>query len=321
MRLAGLLVLTVFVVLCKSDMDSYKACLAKPKPDGSDQSGQVNFLEAAISNKHYCRELRRNDCLFYHEATDKCSCLCQELVTSGKDSIGGPEKAGKPQGNPNPNWQPWSGAGECFHGEETVITNRKRSSMKMSELKKNKDVQVLTYSKSKKSFEFSPVQYWTHAEETLATEFLIFSTESGRNLSITPYHLIYETDCRGKKQTMYAKKVQIGNCLLVNVDDKLVESKVVSRKMEKKTGVYAPVTSNGNIVVNDVLASCFTNMESESIQQLMYSFLIAVRNVLSYVLPSSWIEIMFSSPFASAVDVPPFLYSFLNLAKGFMRLN
>jgi len=120
---------------------------------------------------------------------------------------------------------------------------------------------------------------------------------------------------------MYAKKVQIGNCLLVNVDDKLVESKVVSRKMEKKTGVYAPVTSNGNIVVNDVLASCFTNMESESIQQLMYSFLIAIRDVLSYVLPSSWIEIMFSSPFASAVDVPPFLYSFLNLAKGFMRLN
>jgi len=62
-------------------------------------------------------------------------------------------------------------------------------------------------------------------------------------------------------------------------------------------------------------------MESESIQQLMYSFLIAIHDVLSYVLPSSWIEIMFSSPFASAVDVPPFLYSFLNLAKGFMRLN
>jgi len=137
MRLAGLLVLTVFTVLCKSDMDSYRACLAKPKPDGSDQAGQVNFVEAAISNKHYCRELRRNDCLFYHEATDKCSCLCQELVTSGKDSIGGPEKAaGRPQGNPNPNWAPWSGAGECFHGEETVITNRQRSSMKMSELKK-----------------------------------------------------------------------------------------------------------------------------------------------------------------------------------------
>jgi hypothetical protein len=301
-------------------MDSYKSCLAKPKPDGRDENGEVNFVEAAISNKHRCTALRRNDCLFYHEATEKCSCLCQELVTSGKDSIGGPEKAAAAKAQSNPNWQPWS-ASECFHADDRVTTNRMRRSMKMSELKKDKNVQVLTYSKSKKSFEFAPVQYWTHAGEKMSADFLIFTTESGQNLSITEHHLIYKTDCQGKKQTVFAKKVQIGNCLLVNIDDRLVESKVIERKIENKMGIYTPVTSNGNIVVNDILASCYTNMENENIQHLMYSFLIAIRDILSHFLPSSWIEIAFSSPFASAVDVPPFLQSFLSLAKGFVRLN
>lgn len=93
MRHAGVFILSILWVTCQADMDSYRACLAKPNPDGHDESGEVNFVEAAISHKHRCTALRRNDCLFYHEATEKCKCLCQELVTSGKDSLGGPEKA------------------------------------------------------------------------------------------------------------------------------------------------------------------------------------------------------------------------------------
>lgn len=91
-RLTNLFIWTIltavfFECVLLAPSPNYHSCLARP--EHGQESGYVEFIELAVKNKHRCTELRRNDCLFYHECTQKCSCVCQELITSGSDSLGG----------------------------------------------------------------------------------------------------------------------------------------------------------------------------------------------------------------------------------------
>lgn len=193
--------------------------------------------------------------------------------------------------------------------------------MKLSQIVRRPDISVLTRG-PKNDLQMSPIQYWTHANENVKTDFIVFSTESGRNISLSAFHLIYETDCLGNSRTVFSKRVTVGKCLYV-VDDegKLIESKVIERRIDKKSGIYAPITTTGNIVVNGVLASCYTNIENEAVQRLIYSYFMRFHYVLKHILPESLLEAFFGSPFSATVEIPYFFYSFANLAKTFVRLN
>lgn len=65
---------------------------------------------------------------------------------------------------------------------------------------------------------------------------------------------------------MFASMVKIGDKLLVrDKDDKLIASVVVDVKLILETGVYAPLTTAGTIIVDDVLASCYAVVNSHDI--------------------------------------------------------
>uniref|UniRef100_A0A915JT72 Uncharacterized protein n=1 Tax=Romanomermis culicivorax TaxID=13658 RepID=A0A915JT72_ROMCU len=43
----------------------------------------VTFQTEALSKKTTCDQLTRNDCLFYHEAVDKCGSVCDDRIKNG----------------------------------------------------------------------------------------------------------------------------------------------------------------------------------------------------------------------------------------------
>ena len=66
----------------------------------------------------------------------------------------------------------------------------------------------------------------------------------------------------------------------ISVQGKWKLEEVVSLKMKKKRGLYAPLTDNGKIVVNGILASCFTDIREPIIQNVYFevSLIPAIQN-------------------------------------------
>jgi len=274
----------------------------------------VDFEEAALSSKKACEELSSQDCFTYHEAfEDKCKDYCDPIRRGGTAAPGGASTTPAPEDDQKKSkGKKKGGGGACFHGDSSVVTNY--GPMKMSDIVGRDDIQVLTRN-ADQQLELSTVYSWLHADSKMVHDFVVFETESGHKLSITGAHLIYESDCRGNSQTIFAQKVQVGKCLFVNDNGEIKESKIVEKSMENKVGIYAPITENGNIVVNDVLASCFTNYENEAVLKIVYSFAHQTSRLIRNVLPT----VVFESLFGSDGDVPKAYITFIDLSKSFVK--
>lgn len=109
-------------------------------------------------------------------------------------------------------------------------------------------------------------------------EFIRLTTKSGRVLTLTPAHLV---PVEGRS-SIFAAKVQPGDKVLVNdimasaendneVDNRLRWDSVVEIKLVLEEGVFAPLTSEGTLLVDDVVASCYAVVDSQSLAH--YAFL------------------------------------------------
>lgn len=175
----------------------------------------------------------------------------------------------------------------------------------MSELVKEKQIQVLSHNSKTGQFEMSPIIYWIHANPAHEAKFILLSTESGHKLHISDLHLIYVSDCVSANRTVFAKMVRRGHCLFVKNegDDKLIQSKVIEIEEISKVGIYAPLTENGNIVVNNVLASCYTNFNDVKGQKLAFSFVLRAKYLFELMFPKSFVNLVYNNTFSSNIGI------------------
>lgn len=151
--------------------------------------------------------------------------------------------------------------GGCFSAESTVRTSagiRKLSELKIGE-------SVLTYDSVTKRFVYSEVIMFLDWDPEQRREFLHLELASGRTLTVTPTHLLL-TVSANVSRTLYAEQFKIGDNLLVrDSNGDLTEDAVVNVGAVLKIGVYAPLTTTGTIVVDDVVASCYAVVDSQNI--------------------------------------------------------
>uniref|UniRef100_A0A915EVF4 Uncharacterized protein n=1 Tax=Ditylenchus dipsaci TaxID=166011 RepID=A0A915EVF4_9BILA len=99
--------------------------------------------------------------------------------------------------------------------------------------------------------------------------------DGGQVIRLTAKHLIYICSQQAQlasKQAILAEQVQVDDCLWVmehleNGEYQLVKKKVVDVSVVLERGIYAPITSNGDILVNNVLASCYVLIQHNILQQ------------------------------------------------------
>lgn len=95
--------------------------------------------------------------------------------------------------------------------------------------------------------DFSRVFSLAHLDHDLETDFLqIYAEGLSKPLEITAKHMVFSSD-----KAVRADEVSVG--------DMLDSNKVTEIKSVKRTGVYAPVTESGEIVVNGVRASSYAS--------------------------------------------------------------
>ncbi|EDO43615.1 predicted protein [Nematostella vectensis] len=178
--------------------------------------------------------------------------------------------------------------GSCFHSEALVtIENGERIAIK--DLKTGQRVQSmdetgrLLYSEVLIFLDYKP---WLSK-----VPFTIIETDVA-NLALTRNHLIFVM--KRNSSTIYdasaklAQFVTPGDYVLVNSKGKLHPSRVMSVRIEHKLGAVAPLTAQGTIIVDGVVASCYSEVTSHTISHLAFSPLRGLR----YWLPSvfSWLH-------------------------------
>ena len=118
---------------------------------------------------------------------------------------------------------------------------------------------------------FSPVITFLDRDPKEKRQFYVITTETGQKLTLTPTHLVYSTsgnevieDDLTSFEAVYAKDIQEGDLLLVQTSRGQVRpARVSTVEMRVLTGVYAPLTSMGNLVVDNIVASCYAVVDSQ----------------------------------------------------------
>ena len=108
---------------------------------------------------------------------------------------------------------------------------------------------------------------WIHKEANLTERFVKLTTESAQ-ITLSEKHVIFRKPKRREGDTMttsFADLVEEGDLLEVILGGKVQWERVVNIDFEKRIGIYAPLTTAGTILVDNVLVSCYADFVFQSV--------------------------------------------------------
>ncbi|KAK6034201.1 intein splicing region, partial [Cooperia oncophora] len=172
---------------------------------------------------------------------------------------------------------------QCFSGEMEVETP--------SGMKAIKDLEVgdMVLSVDEFMVTFSPVIMFLHKLEDERAVFLHIHTEHGESLKLTENHLLYLTNCGSADplQLAAAKDARAGQCLQVTTGNSdLIPRRITSISKVIENGIYAPLTTTGDIIVNRYLVSCHSNLALKTLQQTFFSVYRSLSNLFRNFVPT-----------------------------------
>lgn len=114
---------------------------------------------------------------------------------------------------------------------------------------------------------FTPVILFLHQEAGSWGTFISLETEDGHRLALTPHHLLFTAPHRRVPCTNYqahfSNKAKVGDYVLIHkMGGHVAPSKIISVSVVQSMGVYAPLTEEGTLFVNDILASSYALVEN-----------------------------------------------------------
>jgi hypothetical protein len=183
-------------------------------------------------------------------------------------------------------------SGGCFDGSSIVYT--REGVLPITDVKIGDEILALS---SDGSLQFSEVLLFLDRDPLSPRLYYVIETESGSKISLTPSHLLFVSDDNSTElskklsRVEFAKNVQKGQFLYtsslgdINNNKSMTIMKDIHQskkqfayldrivRIETKigTGAYAPLTREGNLFVNNIIASCYAVINDQSIAH--WSFL------------------------------------------------
>ena len=237
-----------------------------------------------------CRQLNR--CVDF-------SSICNNRLDCGEsdhsDELGSPSACGNPASSPptpstpssppttstvSPTTRSSGRGGGCFMPHSMVFTNDPVKPVKlMAELEIGDEVLSTT---SDGKLAYSPFIAFLVKVPSDETEFVTLQTEDGNILSLTPSHLIFRNS---SSKPVFASSIKPGD-YVYSLDKQAPSSLQVQNVTKigrtKVLGAYAPLTAEGTIVVDNIVASCYGVLEDH---QFLHTAFAPLR-LLNYLIPS-----------------------------------
>ena len=136
----------------------------------------------------------------------------------------------------------------CFSAESQVI-DRQLGSIALKDLTVGSEVATRDG--------WSTVTTFLHWHPDDEIDALTITFEHGA-LTLTPEHMVFVVAPNRQVRVIAAKEVKRHALMLVQKEGKTFSSIVHSVQSVKMSGFYAPVTNSGTIVVDNIVASCYT---------------------------------------------------------------
>ena len=124
---------------------------------------------------------------------------------------------------------------------------------------------VKTISSTNSSWKYTKVITYLHKDETIISNYYVLKIANHSDtLKLSAEHLIAKFNRQTKRtEFIYAKDVKIGDLLFSQLTNEQVKVIDISNEIEK--GAYAPLTEDGTLFVNNILVSCYANIQSHKI--------------------------------------------------------
>jgi len=158
---------------------------------------------------------------------------------------------------------------DCFPGTSFVWVRNKEEPVLLQELGIGEE--VLCLNNNKMELIYSPVFMFAHKNNSKMTTYLKIYTDSNSCISVSPKHLL-QTQKKGKQdpEFTFADHCAVGDSLftsLKNEDNSFTMVKSIIIQIEEVTleGLYAPFTLAGTIIVDNIAASCYANIQDISL--------------------------------------------------------
>lgn len=174
--------------------------------------------------------------------------------------------------------------GCCFSYDSTVKLQN-GVNLQVRNLKVGDFVQVMT---QQGKIGFSEVMMFADYKPDIphALHLLIETKKPAKHITLTPSHLIFTTSNSTGTQlhSKHAGNVLPGEFILVSANGRLVPSQVKRVSLVKRTGLVAPVTMEGNVIVDGVLSSCYAMISDHEIAHIAFGPL----RLIHIYAPSLW---------------------------------
>ena len=150
----------------------------------------------------------------------------------------------------------------CFPPDAKVLTPHKNVTMANLEI----GMSVLVMGEGGR-LTYSPVIAFLDQNAKSESKYTTIGTEDGNSITLTRSHLIYKANYANTSQIqklenvlpVFASKLKINDYIFTRSTqgNKVQPSKIVKISNTIKTGVFAPLTLEGTIIVDGALASCY----------------------------------------------------------------
>jgi hedgehog protein len=143
---------------------------------------------------------------------------------------------------------------------------------------------------------FSPVILFLDRDVNSTRMYFKITTSSGKTITMTGSHLIYvidEYDPKDFQGSFSRRRVQFARQVIPKqfvvteevdptTDEHIVTSieEVISVDVDERKGAFAPLTKEGNLVVNNVLVSCYANINDQSLAHVSFLPVRVYSNVI-----------------------------------------
>jgi len=128
---------------------------------------------------------------------------------------------------------------------------------------------------------FSPFTGYSHFDADAFASYIELITASEKRLKMTTTHLMAKLNADDQTEFVHASQIQVGDRILTS-GGQIENVARLDESVEK--GVYAPLTVEGTVIVNNMVASCYANYNSHQVAHLVHPVLLSFANAINSVL-------------------------------------
>lgn len=123
---------------------------------------------------------------------------------------------------------------------------------------------------------YSKVVTFLDIKPNSSSTFITIQTKNpAAEVAITESHLIYQINKHALQETaLFARDLKVGDFVYVRSGtglEKFTAGRVTSVKWSHGKGSYAPLTETGNIVVDNILCSCYAVISDQRVAHLSFA--------------------------------------------------